>query len=84
MIGSSLEEKNMGSRVTKECVRLRRELFQTLLQIFGDELGDASMENLPEVKDFSRHAGGCASCECLGRELGKAIWVKFDQRKIKG
>jgi len=75
----------MGAKITtEECARLRRELFQTLLRIFGDELADASMEDLPEVKNFSRHANGCASCECLGRELGRAMWVKFDQRKIKG
>ena len=68
----------MTKSISIECVKIRLALRETINRIFDGELADARIEDLSGVKEFRKHAEHCESCEALGKEWGRALWVRRD------
>ncbi len=71
----------MGKKLSEVCVAVRQSFLEVIPRIFGGELANACLEDLPQVWNFREHAKTCSDCAKLGEHLAKAIWVKFNARQ---
>ncbi len=71
----------MAKQIDIACARLRAPYLAALRKIFGRRvaLEEITLEDLPPLRAFLKHAQHCADCERLRKEQNKALKQIFEE-----